>query len=270
MFMEDSVLAALSHVSMHFFNKDGVVPVLKDITFSLEQGEIAAMLGPSGCGKSTVLNILSGLLVPTGGEVLCKGNIGYMFQRDHLLDWRTIYDNVMIGLEVQGKKQTQEQKQMQIDRVETLLLTYGLWEFRNRYPAELSGGMRQRAALIRTLAVNPDILLLDEPFSALDSQTRLTVSEDIYKIIRQEGKAAILVTHDISEAISFADTIYMLTQRPACVGSIYHLKLTTEGERTPVNARKAPEFQKYFTALWEEMMQDGNDRCLLESNKSHG
>ena len=135
-------------------------------------------------------------------------------------------------------------------------MTYGLWEFRNRYPAELSGGMRQRAALIRTLAVNPDILLLDEPFSALDSQTRLMVSEDIYKIIRQEGKAAILVTHDISEAISFADTIYMLTRRPAKVQSTYRLRLTTEGERTPFNARKAPEFQQYFTTLWEEMMQD--------------
>jgi NitT/TauT family transport system ATP-binding protein len=131
-----------------------------------------------------------------------------------------------------------------------------LWEFRNRYPAELSGGMRQRAALIRTLAISPDVLLLDEPFSALDSQTRLVVSEDIYNIIRQEGKAAILVTHDISEAISFADTIYVLTRRPAKVRSIHRLQLSTEGERTPVNARKAPEFQQYFSTLWEEMMQD--------------
>ena len=203
--MEETALVTLSHVSMHFFNEDGVLPVLKDITFSLAPGEIAAMLGPSGCGKSTVLNILSGLVEPTGGQVVCTGNIGYMFQRDHLLDWRTIYDNVMIGLEVQKRKQDTAKLDEQIARVENLLLTYGLWEFRNRYPAELSGGMRQRAALIRTLAVNPDILLLDEPFSALDSQTRLMVSEDIYKIIRQEGKAAILVTHDISEAISFAD-----------------------------------------------------------------
>lgn len=251
--MEESALIDISHVSMHFFHQDGVLPVLQDISFSLLPGEIAAMLGPSGCGKSTVLNILSGLLQPTGGSVVCKGNIGYMFQRDHLLDWRTIYDNVMIGLEVQKKKQNIN---TQVARVEDLLFTYGLWEFRNRYPAELSGGMRQRAALIRTLAVNPDILLLDEPFSALDSQTRLTVSEDIYNIIRQEEKAAILVTHDISEAISFADTIYMFTQRPATVSNIYRLYLSTEGARTPVNARKAPEFQNYFTLLWEEMMQD--------------
>ena len=256
--MEESSLMQLEHVSMHFFHPDGLLSVLQDITFSLQQGEIAAMLGPSGCGKTTILNILSGLLKPTGGTVACKGNIGYMFQRDHLLDWRTIYDNVMIGIEIQKKKQASQQIEAQIDRVEEMLLMYGLWDFRNRYPAELSGGMRQRAALIRTLAVNPDILLLDEPFSALDSQNRLMVSEDIYKIIRKEEKAAILVTHDISEAISFADTVYMLSNRPATVRSIYHLDLSTDGPRTPLNARKAPEFQRYVTALWEEMMQDAS------------
>ena len=256
MLMEETALIRLEHVSMHFFNEEGILPVLKDVSLSLAPKEIVAMLGPSGCGKSTVLNILSGLLAPTGGKVICTGNIGYMFQRDHLLDWRTIYDNVMIGLEVQKHKQDGDWLEEQMARVETMLLTYGLWEFRNRYPAELSGGMRQRAALIRTLATNPGILLLDEPFSALDSQTRLMVSEDIYNIIRQEGKAAILVTHDISEAIGFADTVYMLTRRPAKVQSVYRLNLTTEGERTPMNARKAPEFQQYFTTLWEEMMQD--------------
>ncbi len=260
--MEDSALIRLKQISMHFFHQDGVLPVLEDITFSLKSGEIAAILGPSGCGKSTILNILSGLLTPTGGEILCKGTIGYMFQRDHLLDWRTIYDNVMIGLEVQRKKQDADLLEQQVERVENLLLTYGLWEFRNRYPSELSGGMRQRAALIRTLAVGPDILLLDEPFSALDSQTRLMVSEDIYNIIRQEKKAAILVTHDISEAISFADTVYTLTHRPAKVRNVHQLTFTTDGPRTPLNARKAPEFQQYFTTLWEEMMQDATQRCI--------
>ncbi len=260
--MEDSALIRLQQISMHFFHQDGVLPVLEDITFSLKPGEIAAILGPSGCGKSTILNILSSLLTPTGGEILCKGTIGYMFQRDHLLDWRTIYDNVMIGLEVQRKQQDADVLAQQVERVENLLLTYGLWEFRNRYPSELSGGMRQRAALIRTLAVGPDILLLDEPFSALDSQTRLMVSEDIYNIIRQEQKAAILVTHDISEAISFADTVYTLTHRPAKVRNVHQLTFTTDGPRTPLNARKAPEFQQYFTTLWEEMMQDANQRCI--------
>ncbi len=262
--MEDSALIRLQQISMHFFHQDGVLPVLEDITFSLKLGEIAAILGPSGCGKSTILNILSGLLTPTGGEILCKGTIGYMFQRDHLLDWRTIYDNVMIGLEVQRKQQDVDVLAQQVERVENLLLTYGLWEFRNRYPLELSGGMRQRAALIRTLAVGPDILLLDEPFSALDSQTRLMVSEDIYNIIRQEQKAAILVTHDISEAISFADTVYTLTHRPAKVRNVHQLTFTTDGPRTPLNARKAPEFQQYFTTLWEEMMQDANQRCITK------
>ena len=167
MFMKDTALVQLDQVSMHFFHKEGILPVLKDVSLRLMPGEIAAILGPSGCGKSTVLNILSGLLVPTGGTVRCTGNIGYMFQRDHLLDWRTIYDNVMIGLEVQKKKQGTDDLNEQIARVETLLLTYGLWEFRNRYPAELSGGMRQRAALIRTLAISPDVLLLDEPSMGL-------------------------------------------------------------------------------------------------------
>ena len=263
--MEESALIQLQHVSMHFFHQEGVLPVLDDISFSLMPGEIAAILGPSGCGKSTILNILSGLLTPTGGTMVCDGNIGYMFQRDHLLDWRTIYDNVMIGLEIQKKHRNNNRRaddllDTRMEQVENMLVTYGLWEFRNRYPSELSGGMRQRAALIRTLAVNPDILLLDEPFSALDSQTRLMVSEDIYNIIRNEEKAAILVTHDIGEAIGFADTAYMLTQRPAKVRSVHRFTFTIDGKRTPLNARKAPEFQQYFTTLWEEMMQDADGK----------
>ncbi len=248
-------MIAMDHVSMHFFNQDGVLAVLDDISFTLRQGEIAALLGPSGCGKSTILNILSGLLEPTGGAIKRHGSIGYMFQRDHLLDWRTIYDNVVIGLEVQKLQKSEAHLQ----KVERLLRTYGLWEFRKRYPRELSGGMRQRAALIRTLAVDPDVLLLDEPFSALDSQTRLMVSEDICSIIRQEQKATLLVTHDISEAISFADIIYTLSKRPARVCSVYPLKLTTEQPRTPLKSRKAPEFQQYFNTIWEEMMQNADN-----------
>lgn len=253
--MKNEPLIALEHVSMYFFHEDGVLPVLHDINVQLQQGEISAMLGPSGCGKSTVLNIASGLLEPTGGTVARRGNIGYMFQRDHLLDWRTIYENVLIGLEVQKQKKSEIHRQ----KVERLLQTYGLWEFRNRYPNELSGGMRQRAALIRTLAVDPDILLLDEPFSALDSQTRLMVSEDIGSIIRQEKKTTLLVTHDIGEAISFADTIYTLSHRPAHVRTVYQLQLTTEQPRTPLKSRKAPEFQQYFDTIWEEMMQDADN-----------
>lgn len=186
----------VKNLTKNFYNKDGEIQVLNDINFSLNEGEILTLLGPSGSGKSTILNILTELLKPTSGKVNITGNIGYMFQKDHLLEWRTIMDNILIGLEIQKKKTPEA-----ISRIERLLKTYGLWDFRNMYPKELSGGMRQRVALIRTLAVNPDILLLDEPFSALDYQTRILVSDDVYKIIRNEGKSAILVTHDISEAI---------------------------------------------------------------------
>lgn len=186
----------VTDLCQNFYSKEGELQVLKNINFSLQQGEILALLGPSGAGKSTILNILTKLLKPTSGDVVINGKIGYMFQRDHLLEWRSIMDNITIGLEIQKNKDPKA-----MERVEELLKTYDLWDFRNMYPKELSGGMRQRVALIRTLSVNPDVLLLDEPFSALDYQTRLLVSDDVYKIIKNEGKSAILVTHDISEAI---------------------------------------------------------------------
>ena len=189
-------IVKVTDLCKNFYTKEGELEVLKNISFQLNQGEILSLLGPSGSGKSTVLNILSELIIPTSGEVIVNGNIGYMFQKDHLLEWRNIMDNITIGLEIQKNKDPES-----IKRVETLLKTYGLWEYRNMYPKELSGGMRQRVALIRTLAVAPDILLLDEPFSALDYQTRLLVSDDVYRIIKNEGKSAIMVTHDISEAI---------------------------------------------------------------------
>ena len=190
-------IVKVTDLCKNFYTKEGELEVLKNINFQLNQGEILSLLGPSGSGKSTVLNILSELITPTSGEVIVNGNIGYMFQKDHLLECRNIMDNITIGLEIQKNKDPES-----IKRVETLLKTYGLWEYRNMYPKELSGGMRQRVALIRTLAVAPDILLLDEPFSALDYQTRLLVSDDVYRIIKNEGKSAIMVTHDISDALS--------------------------------------------------------------------
>ncbi|WP_261290857.1 ABC transporter ATP-binding protein [Paraclostridium sordellii] len=183
-------------MSKTFYTKDGELEVLKNINFTLNEGEILTFLGPSGSGKSTILNILTGLLTPSEGNFFIDGTVGYMFQKDHLLEWRNVMDNVLIGLEIQNKKSSKY-----INFVEKLLKTYGLWDFRSMYPKELSGGMRQRVALIRTLAVNPDVLLLDEPFSALDYQTRILVSDDIYKIIKNENKSTILVTHDISEDI---------------------------------------------------------------------
>ncbi|MEJ8554828.1 ABC transporter ATP-binding protein [Tepidibacter sp. Z1-5] len=190
-------IVQINNLSMNYYTLEGELEVLKDINLTLEEGEILALVGPSGCGKSTIMNILSSLITPTKGEVIMNGKIGYMFQRDHLLEWRTIIDNIKIGLEIQKKLNNEALK-----KVERLLKLYGIWEFRNNYPKELSGGMRQRVALIRTLAVNPDILLLDEPFSALDYQTRLLVCNDIAQIIKNENKTTIMVTHDIAEAIS--------------------------------------------------------------------
>ncbi|MCR1874660.1 ABC transporter ATP-binding protein [Paraclostridium bifermentans] len=238
----------VKNLTKNFYNKDGEIQVLNDINFSLSEGEILTLLGPSGSGKSTILNILTELLKPTSGKVNITGNIGYMFQKDHLLEWRTIMDNILIGLEIQKKKTPEA-----ISRIERLLKTYGLWDFRNMYPKELSGGMRQRVALIRTLAVNPDILLLDEPFSALDYQTRILVSDDVYKIIRNEGKSAILVTHDISEAISMSDKIAVLSKRPATIKGIYTIDLKISGERTPIISRSAENFKDYFNILWKEI-----------------
>lgn len=238
----------VKNLTKNFYNKDGEIQVLNDINFSLNEGEILTLLGPSGSGKSTILNILTKLLTPTSGKVNITGNIGYMFQKDHLLEWRTIMDNILIGLEIQKKKTPEA-----ISRIERLLKTYDLWDFRSMYPKELSGGMRQRVALIRTLAVNPDILLLDEPFSALDYQTRILVSDDVYKIIRNEGKSAILVTHDISEAISMSDKIAVLSKRPATIKSIYTIDLKISGERTPIVSRSAENFKDYFNILWKEI-----------------
>lgn len=238
----------MKHVYKSFYTDTSEILVLKDLNLTLKQGKILGILGPSGSGKSTILNLLTSLIKPTKGEIKINGEIGYMFQRDHLLEWRNIMDNITIGLEIQKKM-----NKASLEKIERLLKIYDLWEFRNSFPRQLSGGMRQRAALIRTLATNPDILLLDEPFSALDYQTRLLVSEDIYKIIRQEHKEAVLVTHDISEAVSICDEVSVLSKRPAAIKNTYPIHLTVAGEKTPLTARKAPEFKDYFDTLWKEL-----------------
>ncbi|KXZ40329.1 NitT/TauT family transport system ATP-binding protein [Alkalithermobacter thermoalcaliphilus JW-YL-7 = DSM 7308] len=252
-----SFIVEIKDLSMTYYTLNGELEVLKDINLTVKKGEILALVGPSGCGKSTIMNILSGLLKPTKGQVNISGKIGYMFQRDCLLEWRTIMDNIKIGLEIQ-KKLTNES----IKRIEHLLKTYGLWEFKDSYPRQLSGGMRQRVALIRTLAVNPDILLLDEPFSALDYQTRLLVCDDITKIIRRENKTTIIVTHDISEAISMGDKIAVLSKRPATIKSIHDIILSVNEVKTPMSAREAPEFKDYFNMIWKELEIDDKTRLL--------
>lgn len=250
-------LLEIRDVSLSYHTTTGETPALSHLTFHLMPGEFLAVVGPSGCGKSTLLNLICGLLTAEEGSVLMNdtppspgdSRIGYMLQKDHLLEWRTIYQNVILGLEIRGTL-TREK----LNDIEQMLCTYGLDKFRNAHPSQLSGGMRQRAALIRTLALKPDLLLLDEPFSALDYQTRLNVSDDIGRILKKENKPAILVTHDISEAISMADRVVILTKRPATVARIIPIKLDLK-DRTPLASRNAPEFKSYFNLIWKELNQ---------------
>lgn len=250
-----SPLLEISHLSYAYHSIDGETYALSDLNFQVEKGEFIAIVGPSGCGKSTLLSLISGLLQPENGTILLDGrpitqtraNVGYMLQKDHLLEWRTIYQNVILGLEIQHKLTTENKL-----RIEQMLSNYGLEAFRNSRPSQLSGGMRQRAALIRTLAQNPDLLLLDEPFSALDYLTRISVCDDIYRILKKEEKTAILVTHDLSEAISVADRIIILSARPAAIKKIVPVHLTLE-ERTPLSSRGAPEYKEYFNLIWKEL-----------------
>ncbi len=238
---------AVESVGMKFQTTEGETEAISDVSFSVQAGEFVSIVGPSGCGKSTILNIISNLTQPTTGEIKVNGKVGYMLQRDHLFEWRTILKNCLIGPEIQG----QDLKAAR-ENVKRLLKTYGLEEFMHHYPGQLSGGMRQRAALIRTLAINPDILLLDEAFSALDYQTRLAVVDEVWSILRKENKTALIVTHDIAEAISISDRIVVLSHRPAVVKNIYTIEFTHPG-LTPLENREDEKFRYYFNAIWEEL-----------------
>ena len=234
------------NVSMHYHSQQGETIALKNINFSVSEGEFVTIIGPSGCGKTTLLSLAAGLLKPTKGTIYNAGvSFGYMLQKDELFPWRTIEKNIFLPLEIH-KTNTPENRERAVNLAEK----YGLKQFLKNYPNSLSGGMRQRAALIRTLAVNPDCLLLDEPFSALDYQTRLTVCDDVYKIIRNEKKTALLITHDISEAISVADRIFVLSQRPASVIAEHKLNFL---ETEPLKRRENKEFSKWFELLWKEL-----------------
>lgn len=245
----------LKNVSMNYHTLNGETQAIKNLSLDINNGEFVSIVGPSGCGKSTLLSLISGILKPTSGSILVNGepvigpssNVGYMLQRDHLFEWRTVIKNTTLGLEIQKKLNKESQTY-----VEHLLDEYGLAEFKHHYPKQLSGGMRQRAALIRTLATNPDILLLDEPFSALDYQTRLAISEEIWLIIKKERKTAIFVTHDIAEAVASSDRIIVLSNRPAEIKNIHDIYLTCDN-RTPISCREAPEFRLYFNKIWKEL-----------------
>ena len=234
------------NVSMHYHSQQGETVALKEVNFSVSEGEFVAIIGPSGCGKTTLLSLAAGLLTPTEGKVISDGHsFGYMLQKDELFPWRTIEKNIFLPLEIK-RRNTAENR----ERALSLAEKYGLKQFLKNYPSSLSGGMRQRAALIRTLAVDPNILLLDEPFSALDYQTRLSVCDDVYKIIRSEKKTALLITHDISEAISVADKIFVLSRRPAKIVAEHRLEFT---EAEPLKRRENKDFSRWFEILWKEL-----------------
>ena len=248
-------LLKIENISKIYQAKNGEIEALKDISFTVKQGEFVSIIGPSGCGKSTLLSIIAGLEDKNHGTLYIDAQetigispkIGYMLQKDSLLEWRSIYKNVILGLEIR-KINTPENRRY----VEELLKKYHLYEFKDKYPSQLSGGMRQRVALIRTLAIKPKILLLDEAFSALDYQTRLMVTKDIYTIIKNENVTTLMVTHDISEAISMSDRIVVLTTRPATVKSIHNIEFEIE-DRNPLSVRESPKFSKYFDSIWKEL-----------------
>lgn len=249
------MILTVKNVSKKYQSKEGEIIALKDINFEVNKGEFISIIGPSGCGKSTLLSIIAGLEEKNTGEIYIEDekidkispNVGYMLQKDCLLEWRTIFSNALLGLEIKGIKNKEN-----IEYVEDLLKKYNLYEFKDKYPSELSGGMRQRASLIRTLAIKPKILLLDEAFSALDSQTRIMVTNDIYSILRKEGITALMVTHDISEAISMSDKVFVLSKRPGTIKNIHKIEFDIEN-RTPLNCRESSKFSQYFNTLWKEL-----------------
>lgn len=247
-------------VSYFYQTKNDEIFALNKITFNVLEEDFVSIVGPSGCGKTTILSLIAGLLKPSSGKVILDGSekidtkkIGYMFQRDMLFDWRSVWKNITLGIELQ--KPDDKEKKLQL--AEELLKKYSLYNFKNKKPRELSGGMRQRVALIRTLVMEPKLLLLDEPFSALDFQTRLTLCDDVYEILKTEKKTAILVTHDISEAISMSNKIIVLTSRPAKIKD--EIKLNLSGT-SPLKKRDDPSFRGYFDLIWRELTNEEENK----------
>ncbi|GKX66818.1 ABC transporter ATP-binding protein [Inconstantimicrobium mannanitabidum] len=248
----------IKDIKMNYHSQKGITEALKDINFAVNEGDFVSIIGPSGCGKSTLLNIIASLISPSSGKILYKNEdislhkdvLGYMFQKDNLFEWLTIWENICLGLKI--KKNLSKDKKQEL---ENMLNIYGLSSFKKHHPSELSGGMRQRAALIRTLALSPEILLLDEPFSALDYQSRLKVCDEISSIIKHENKTAIMVTHDLSEAISTSSKIVILSKRPSTIKKEVSIDFPTN--LSPLERRDHPKFGEYFNILWKEL--DVND-----------
>ncbi len=253
-----TVKVELRDVGLRYFGREGETEALAGISLGVDAGEFVSIIGQSGCGKSTLLSLVAGIMAPTRGEVLVDGRpvrgpdprVGYMLQQDYLFEWRTILENTLLGAQIQGLD-----PQMARDRAVMLLSRYGLAKFMDHLPRQLSGGMRQRVALARTLCTDPDVVLLDEPFSALDSQTRIAIADEIADILRREKKTAILVTHDIAEAIGMADRVIVLSRRPGRVKSTHAIQFASSGASrpSPMQARNAVEFNGYFNRLWQEL-----------------
>lgn len=250
-------LLRFDDVTFYYQTKQKEIQALKNVSFDVNKEEFTSIVGPSGCGKTTILSLTAGLLKASKGEILLgekkiqknDSRIGYMFQRDHLFEWRSIWKNITLGIEIQKPKNKEEKFSL----AERLLKKYDLYAFKDQRPRQLSGGMRQRVALIRTLVLEPELLLLDEPFSALDFQTRLKVCDDVYSMIKTEKKTAVLVTHDISEAISMSEKVIILTSRPATVRCIKNLKLIGD---TPLQKREDPKFGELFDDIWKKLTNE--------------
>lgn len=244
-------ILSINNLSKTFYSLTDEIKVIDNLSFDIYENDFIGIIGPSGCGKSSILNIISELDKEYKGSIE-KNNlkIGYMFQEDTLFDWLTVYENILLVLKI-TKTNTEENKEY----VNNLLKKYKLYDFINKYPSELSGGMKQRLSLIRTLAYKPNLLLLDEPYSALDYQTRLKVSNDVYNIIKEENKTAIIVTHDIEEAVSMCNKIIVLTNRPTKILNTHIIKLSDNSD--PINNRKSKDFSYYYNIIWKEL--ENND-----------
>ncbi|MBB6675336.1 ABC transporter ATP-binding protein [Cohnella nanjingensis] len=246
----------MQDVSLSYFTPKQETEALRGIRLSIENGEFISIVGPSGCGKSTLLSLISGMLKPTSGKILIDGRevsgtspkVGYMLQHDHLFEWRDVLSNLLVGAEIRRMdRKKAERKALE------LLERYGLGGFARHNPSQLSGGMRQRVALIRTLVTEPDILLLDEPFSALDYQTRLTLADEVHGIIKDQGKTAVLVTHDISEAITMADRVMVMSQRPSAISAVYDIRFEEGDSLSAWTKRESASYNSYFSTIWKEL-----------------
>ena len=254
----DQSAIKLCNVTVKFASRSGVVTALRDLSFDVRQSEFVSVVGPSGCGKSTCLGLIAGLRAPTRGDIYVEGkrvtgpshDVGFMLQKDLLMPWRTVLENVVFGLELRGTAKAEMK-----DHAEYYLRSFGLIEFANAKPSHLSGGMRQRASLIRTLLTDPKIILLDEPFSALDFQTRLVLEDEVWNLLKSEGRTVVLITHDINEAIAMSDRVFVMSKRPGMLKR----EITVELARTagsPLEARNRPEFGGYFSEIWRTIDVD--------------